>query len=307
MDIQKASPVPVMIYNFSGASGGVDMDSDLLLELAKEGSNFCGAKLTCSQIGKITRLAGYCDSPEYAKDHPRSFGLKDGQKPFVVLTGEFQGYGGSPRQPIQPIDEAEYAAAMKLPVVVEIMELERSLAEKNVDSADKQAAALQKTISPVDQSVVVTRDIPTSPELESAVIAASSAFETWKTTKLEERLAVGTKFLEEMRKARQELSADLSKQMGRPISHCAIEVDGTITRGRHMINIAKDSLSDSPNKDTDTADHVRFIKKCPVGPVLVISPWNYPYFCQVNAVLPAILAGNSVLLKPSPQTPLCGE
>lgn len=46
MDVQAASPVPVMLYNFPGAAGGVDMDSDLLLDLAREGSNFCGAKLT---------------------------------------------------------------------------------------------------------------------------------------------------------------------------------------------------------------------------------------------------------------------
>lgn len=45
----------------------------------------------------------------------------------------------------------------------------------------------------------------------------------------------------------------------------------------------------------------------PLGPVLIISPWNYPLLCQINAVLPAILAGNTVLLKPSPQTPSAGD
>jgi dihydrodipicolinate synthase/N-acetylneuraminate lyase len=46
LDVGSASPIPVMIYNFPGAAGGVDMDSDLLEELALEGDNFCGAKLT---------------------------------------------------------------------------------------------------------------------------------------------------------------------------------------------------------------------------------------------------------------------
>ncbi|OCF35499.1 hypothetical protein I316_02551 [Kwoniella heveanensis BCC8398] len=390
MDIQKASPVPVMIYNFPGASGGVEMDSDLLLGLAKEGLNFCGAKLTCSQIGKITRLAGYCDSPEYNRDYPRSFALEDGQKPFVVFTGkssfsdyltaaaaakghgaiagignfaprvlrrlydlidkaartrqpadiqaanelqvllseadyattklhipgakrileEFRGYGGVPRQPIQPIDEAQYASTMKLPVVVKVMEMERSLAAMLGQDNSKTGISsdnFQKTISPVDQSVVVTRTILSDEELGTVVAKASSAFGFWKTTSLDHRLNIGNKFLEEMQKAKQQLSEDLSRQMGRPISHCAVEVDGTVARGKYMISISKDALADSNNQDTDKKDHVRFIKKCPVGPLLVISPWNYPYFCQVNAVLPAILAGNTVLLKPSPQTPLCGE
>lgn len=60
-------------------------------------------------------------------------------------------------------------------------------------------------------------------------------------------------------------------------------------------------------QDTDSSTHKRYIKKVPLGVVFCISPWNWPLFCQVNVVLPAILAGNSVILKPSPQTPLSGE
>ena len=60
-------------------------------------------------------------------------------------------------------------------------------------------------------------------------------------------------------------------------------------------------------QDSDKPDHVRYIQRLPVGPVLIICPWNYPFLCQVNAVVAAILAGCTVLLKPSPQTPLSGE
>jgi acyl-CoA reductase-like NAD-dependent aldehyde dehydrogenase len=51
----------------------------------------------------------------------------------------------------------------------------------------------------------------------------------------------------------------------------------------------------------------RFIRRTPLGIVLIIAPWNYPYLTSINSVLPAIIAGNSVLLKPSPQTPLTAE
>jgi acyl-CoA reductase-like NAD-dependent aldehyde dehydrogenase len=60
-------------------------------------------------------------------------------------------------------------------------------------------------------------------------------------------------------------------------------------------------------QETDTSTHKRYIRKVPVGVVFCISPWNWPLFCQINVVLPALIAGNAVILKPSPQTPLCGE
>ncbi|GFZ44250.1 hypothetical protein JCM24511_01972 [Saitozyma sp. JCM 24511] len=161
--------------------------------------------------------------------------------------------------------------------------------------------------SPVDQSVVVTRELATEATLEAALHSATEAFSTYRLLSLDERIAIAQRFLDQLAQSREALSRDLSRQMGRAISHCGVEVDGTIKRGEHMIRLARECLSDISNTETDTPDHRRYIKRVPVGPVLVISPWNYPYFCQINAVLPALLAGNPVILKPSPQTPLCGE
>ncbi|KIO22537.1 hypothetical protein M407DRAFT_27937 [Tulasnella calospora MUT 4182] len=85
------------------------------------------------------------------------------------------------------------------------------------------------------------------------------------------------------------------------------EVRGTVERAKYMISIAKSSLADMELKDTDKPGLRRFIKLVPLGVVLVIAPWTYLYLPSINSVLPAILAGNSVILKPSPQTPLTGE
>ena len=95
-----------------------------------------------------------------------------------------------------------------------------------------------------------------------------------------------------------------------------------------MISIAESCLADVSLKDTDKPGFKRYIKRTPLGVVLVIAPWksvselsngmfasiiliarslSYPYLVSINAVLPAIIAGNSVLLKPSPQTPLTAE
>ena len=79
-----------------------------------------------------------------------------------------------------------------------------------------------------------------------------------------------------------------------------------ILRAEYMLSIAKSSLS--PVELTpDPPGFKRFIVRAPLGVVLVIAPWNFPYLVSVNAVLPALIAGNAVLLKPSPQTPLTAE
>ncbi|ORY21530.1 hypothetical protein BCR39DRAFT_591561 [Naematelia encephala] len=87
LEVSQASPIPVLTYNFPNAAGGVDMDSELLEEIARDCPNVCGAKLTCSQIGKVTRLAGVVSQPAFAELYPRSWRRNDDQPPFVVLGG----------------------------------------------------------------------------------------------------------------------------------------------------------------------------------------------------------------------------
>jgi acyl-CoA reductase-like NAD-dependent aldehyde dehydrogenase len=72
-----------------------------------------------------------------------------------------------------------------------------------------------------------------------------------------------------------------------------------------MIGLAKDALADIPVRDKPGFQ--RFLRRDPVGVLLTVAPWNYPYLTAVNSVIPALLAGNAVLLKHSHQTPLCAE
>ena len=80
-----------------------------------------------------------------------------------------------------------------------------------------------------------------------------------------------------------------------------------IGRAEYMLSIAESSLSPVSLADTDLPGFKRYIERVPLGVVLVIAPWNFPYLVSINSVLPAIIAGNAVLLKPSPQTPLVAE
>ncbi|OCH85422.1 dihydrodipicolinate synthetase [Obba rivulosa] len=83
VEVSEKSPIPVMIYNYPGASGGIDIDSDLITELATECPNLCGVKLTCGNVGKLTRICATVSEPSFAQLYPR----KDPNAPFLVLGG----------------------------------------------------------------------------------------------------------------------------------------------------------------------------------------------------------------------------
>ncbi|KZT28424.1 dihydrodipicolinate synthetase [Neolentinus lepideus HHB14362 ss-1] len=82
-EIAEKSPIPIIIYNFPGASGGIDIDSDLLTELATECPNLCGVKLTCGNVGKLTRVCATVSDPSFSSLYPR----KNPAAPFLVLGG----------------------------------------------------------------------------------------------------------------------------------------------------------------------------------------------------------------------------
>src|SRR5690606_36691127 len=101
------------------------------------------------------------------------------------------------------------------------------------------------------------------------------------------------------------IAEEITWQMGRPISQAPGEVRGVEERARYMASIAEEGLSDIAVGEKP--GFTRFIRREPLGVVVVIAPWNYPYLTAVNAVIPAILAGNAVVLKHSAQTPLCAD
>ena len=122
---------------------------------------------------------------------------------------------------------------------------------------------------------------------------------------VEERIALCDRALTAFEARAEEIAKDVTKQMGKPLSQSRGEVKGMAGRWRHMMEIAKESLADIvlPPKE----GFERRIAKDPLGVVLDLPAWNYPLLTAVNAVVPAVLAGNAVVVKHSPRTPLCGE
>jgi acyl-CoA reductase-like NAD-dependent aldehyde dehydrogenase len=161
------------------------------------------------------------------------------------------------------------------------------------------------TISPVDGRVYVTRPYATSAELGQVLERAAAAQAQWRKVPLEERMAYCTRFVDAMLANKAAIAEELTWQIGRPLAQSPGEMRGLEERARAMIALAPSALA--PIDPGPKPGFVRSVARVPLGVVLTIAPWNYPYLTAVNSVVPALLAGNSVILKHSAQTPLCAE
>lgn len=163
----------------------------------------------------------------------------------------------------------------------------------------------QITHSPIDNSVCAVRDYATARQIDTTLRAAGHAQTAWQQVPLPERAALCHRMVDSFISDKTAIAEELCRQMGRPLRYTPGEVDGFAERARHMIDIAGSALAPLELPDQDGC--ARTIEKVPVGTVLIVAPWNYPYLTAVNALVPAIMAGNTVILKHSAQTPLCAE
>lgn len=160
-------------------------------------------------------------------------------------------------------------------------------------------------ITPVDGSLYVERPLATDAEISAAVEHARKAQTEWRNVAPTERQQVLANAVDAFVAQRDAIAGEISWQMGRPIAQSPGEIAGFEERARHMLAIGPEVLEDIAVEPK--TGFTRFIRREPLGVVFVMAPWNYPYLTAVNAVIPALMAGNSVILKHSAQTPLCSE
>ncbi len=167
------------------------------------------------------------------------------------------------------------------------------------------SAGVLKAVSPVDGRVYVERELASEEAIAAILERAQRGQRVWRRVPVRERAALCTRFVESFVARAEEIAREITWQMGRPLSQSPGEVRGLEERARYMIAIAEEALSEvvPPPKEGFT----RFVRREPLGVVLTVAPWNYPYLTAVNSVVPAILAGNAIVLRHSAQTPLCAE
>lgn len=163
-----------------------------------------------------------------------------------------------------------------------------------------------RVISPIDDSEYLRREFAGPAVVEKTLEAAREAQWKWKTTSIAERAGICRKAVQYFLEEADAIGEELSRQMGRPIRYTPLEITkGFQERAHYMIDAAEGALADVPVGEL--SGFQRFIRRTPLGVVLVLAPWNYPYLTSVNAVIPAIMSGNTVILKHAQQTPLCAE
>lgn len=165
---------------------------------------------------------------------------------------------------------------------------------------------IQQTITPIDGSVYAERALATAQQIESTLAQAVTAQPAWKRVPIAERVAICRRMAAWCVEHADEIGQELTWQIGRPIAYSPFEIRrGFNERIAYMCDIAERELADIAIEPKENFQ--RFIRREPLGVVLVLAPWNYPWLASVNAIVPAILAGNSVVLKIAPQTPLVAE
>jgi acyl-CoA reductase-like NAD-dependent aldehyde dehydrogenase len=155
-------------------------------------------------------------------------------------------------------------------------------------------------ISPVDGREYARRPLATEAEVGRALEEARRAQRQWARTPLDERCATLLRFLAAMGTMNPEVVPEIAWQMGRPVRYGG-EFRSLAERVLAMVDLAPAALAPF------VAETGRSVTRVPAGLVLVIAPWNYPFLTAANTIVPALLAGNAVILKHAAQTPLAGE
>ncbi|MFC2967761.1 aldehyde dehydrogenase family protein [Acidimangrovimonas pyrenivorans] len=159
-------------------------------------------------------------------------------------------------------------------------------------------------ISPVDGRVYAERRALPLDEARAAVARARAAQAAWAARPLAERTRLVMAGIDALGAMKERVVEELAWQMGRPVRYGG-EFGGTEERARYMASIAETALAPMVIEDSDSFR--RYIAREPVGVVLIVAPWNYPYMTAINTLIPALIAGNSVVLKHASQTLLVGE
>jgi acyl-CoA reductase-like NAD-dependent aldehyde dehydrogenase len=160
-------------------------------------------------------------------------------------------------------------------------------------------------VSPVDGREVARRPVWSDAALDTVLADARRAQREWAHVPVAERAAAMLRFLEAMRALNPAIVPELALQMGRPVRYGG-EFRSFEERVRYMVSIAEEALAPTVPADP-RAGFERLVQHEPLGLVLVIAPWNYPYLTAVNTIVPALIAGNAVILKHASQTLLAGE
>ncbi|SDX04240.1 Acyl-CoA reductase [Ruegeria halocynthiae] len=161
-----------------------------------------------------------------------------------------------------------------------------------------------KCVSPVNGKIYVTRQAMSKDEALDRIKRSKTAGKAWAARPLAERRDLVMKAIHQLATHRDEAAEQVAHMMGRPTAQF-FEFNGCIERATYMADIAEEALKPIVAEASDNFE--RRIEKEPVGVVFIVAPWNYPFLTTINSLVPALIAGNSVIMKHAAQTLIAGE
>jgi len=160
-------------------------------------------------------------------------------------------------------------------------------------------------VNPATEETFRTVEMTPEAELGAILERMRAAQKKWQQVPVNERVEICRGFVQAFRSMRETVALEITRQMGKPLVQAQREVDTMLDRAEAMLRLASAGLADETLEPKP--GFRRFIRHEPLGIVLDIPAWNYPLLIAVNVVIPALLAGNAVLIKHARLTPLCGQ
>jgi acyl-CoA reductase-like NAD-dependent aldehyde dehydrogenase len=160
-------------------------------------------------------------------------------------------------------------------------------------------------VNPANGNVYRTIEPTPDGEIDGILSRMRAAQREWRDVSVVRRAEICTRFIDAFRAMKERVALDITRQMGKPLAQARREVDTMLDRAVTMVRLAPGALADDVLGPKE--GFRRFIRHEPLGIVLDIPAWNYPLLIAVNVVVPALLAGNAVLIKHARLTPLCGD
>jgi succinylglutamic semialdehyde dehydrogenase len=160
------------------------------------------------------------------------------------------------------------------------------------------------SLNPVTQAVLWTGQSAMASQVDAAVVAARSAFPAWARSSLDERIAVLERFAVALKSHAEELAHCIGAETGKPLWESATEVTSMANKVAISIQSYRERTGE---KSAPLGDATAVLRHKPHGVVAVFGPYNFPGHLPNGHIVPALLAGNTVLFKPSEQTPKVAE
>lgn len=187
--------------------------------------------------------------------------------------------------------------AEKMPVSEKLINHDYKL---SIDGNLEKSEAVFDVLNPANNEVIARAPDADAEQMEKAISAAKRAFESWSKLEWEARSDYIQKFADALDQKKEELATLLTLEQGKPLnSQATVEVEMAIY---WMREVAKRRLEVEEIENTN--EHIVEVHHTPLGVVGAITPWNFPVLLSLWKLAPCLVTGNTMVLKPSPYTPL---